>query len=1038
MNNSKTNRKTLSKRILCLLAIGLVCSFTMSVYASGAKLNTFMEQQQAKLTIQGKVIDSKGEPLIGVSVTVKGTIDGTLTDLDGAYSITTTTDASLTFTYVGYKSQTIVVGNQKSINVTMIEDVTMMDEVIVVGYGVMKKSDVTGAISSVKSDAIGRQPVSNVAQALQGQAPGVIVTSNSGAPGGSINVRIRGIGTVNNSDPLYVVDGMPVSNIDYLSTSDIQSMEILKDASATAIYGARGANGVVLITTKQGKAGNTTVTLDAYYGASKINNKLDLLNGSQWYDLQTEINKVRGSAPIDLSKVSRDTSTDWMKEITRTAAIQSYNLGISGGMVDEYTYNLGVGYIDQEGTIKKTDYQRLSLRQNVEKTVIKKILSIGTNLNISQSKTNKILEGSNTVGIVNSAIKLEPVIPVRDANGNYGYSPYVDYNNPVADIDFTNNKSKITSIVGNIYADLNFLKYFKFKTSFGVDMRKTDDYQFTPVYTVSSYQKNTVNMVTRGYLKYDYYVWENTLNYNRVFAQKHTLNALVGYTREWGRTETLEGSKKNTPNDNPDLQYLDAAQDASSATATGIAYESALISYLGRINYDFDDRYLITASVRRDGSSRFGSKHQYGNFPSFALGWKVSNEDFFKNLNADWVSSLKLRAGWGRIGNQNIDNYIYQNLLSSNIQYSYLFGNGSAQQLFQGLTAVKMGNADVKWETTESTNVGLDANFLNGRLNFSGEYYYKKTKDMLVTEPIPNYLGFESGPVTNIGSAENKGFEFDVSWRDQISTDFSYNVGFNISTIKNKMLSIGSGSPLTGGSLRNGNATITRVGDPIGAFYGYKTNGLVQTAEQLAEVKKLQPNAELGDVVFVNTNGDQTLSDKDKVIIGNPIPDFIYAINLGFAYKGFDMNMQWGGTVGNDIFNAMRYYTYDLSSVTNKDVKVLNYWRADNTNTNIPRLAGKDVNDNMRISDRYVENGSYLRLRNIQLGYTFPVSLTKKAYMQKLRIYVTGQNLLTFTSYSGADPEVGQITSTNYLSRGVDIGTYPQAMTITGGVSITF
>lgn len=1032
MNNSKTRMK-----ILCLLVLGLVCSSIGNIHAYGSNSDGFMEQQQARVTVQGKVVDTHGEPLVGVSVVIKGTTNGTMTDIDGAYSIAVNSDATLVFTYVGYKAQSVVVGNQKNINISLEEDAQLIDEVIVVGYGVQKKSDVTGAISSVKSDAITRQPVANVAQALQGQVPGVIVTSNSGAPGGSVNVRIRGIGTVNNSDPLYVVDGMPVNNIDYLSTSDIQSMEILKDASATAIYGARGANGVVLITTKQGKAGKTTVTLDAYYGVNKVNNKLDLLNGSQWYDLQAEINKVRGTAAIDLTKVDRNTSTDWMKEITRTAAIQSYNLGISGGLADEYTYNTGVGFIDQEGTIKKTDYQRFSFRQNIEKTIIKKALVIGTNLNISQSRTNKILEGSNTVGIVNSAIKLEPVIPVRDENGNYGYSPYIDYNNPVADIDYTNNKSKTTSIVGNVYADLNFLKYFKFRSSLGVDMRKTDDYQFTPVYTVSSYQKNPVNMVTRGYLKSDYYVWENTLNYTRTFAEKHSINALVGYTREWGRTETLEGSKKNTPSDDIDLQYLDAAQDGSSATATGTAYESALISYLGRINYDYDDRYLITASIRRDGSSRFGSKHQYGNFPSFALGWKISNESFFKNLDAKWISSLKLRAGWGRIGNQNIDNYMYQNLLSSNIQYSYLFGSGSAQQLYQGLVAVKMGNANVKWETTESTNVGVDANFLSGRLTFSGEYYYKKTKDMLITEPIPNYLGFESGPMTNIGSAENKGFEFDVNWRDQVG-DFGYTVGFNISTIKNKMLSIGSGSPITGGIVRNGNATITRVGDPIGAFYGYKTDGLIQTEAQLAEVRKLQPKAELGDVVFANTNGDEALNDKDKVIIGNPIPDFIYGITLGFSYKNFDLNTQWGGTVGNDIFNAMRYYTYDLSSVTNKDVAVLNYWRPDNTNTNIPRLAGKDVNDNMRISDRYVEDGSYLRLRNVQLGYTFPIAITKKAYMQKLRVYVSGQNLLTFTNYSGADPEVGQITSTNYLSRGVDIGTYPQAMTITGGVSITF
>jgi TonB-linked SusC/RagA family outer membrane protein len=409
-----------------------------------------------------------------------------------------------------------------------------------------------------------------------------------------------------------------------------------------------------------------------------------------------------------------------------------------------------------------------------------------------------------------------------------------------------------------------------------------------------------------------------------------------------------------------------------------------------------------------------------------------------KDNTLGWLTSLKLRGGWGRIGNQNIDNYMYQNLLSSNIQYSYLFGDGSNEKLYQGVVAVKMGNKDVKWETTESTNIGLDFTLFDGRFDFSGEYYLKKTKDMLLTEPIPYYLGFETGPITNIGSAENKGFELIVNWKDEIGS-FAYNVGFNFTTINNEMTSIGgTGSPITGGNIRNGNATITRIGEPIGSFYGYKTDGLIQTEDQLAKVKKLQPNAELGDVVFVNTNNDASLNDDDKVTLGSPIPDIIYGINLGASWKGVDLNLQFGGTYGNEIFNAMRYFTYSLADVTNKDKVVLNYWRPGNTNTDIPRLINKDSNDNMRISDRYVEDGSYLRLRNVQLGYTLPVSLTNKFYIERLRLYVTGQNLFTITNYSGSDPEVGQITSTNYLSRGVDIGTYPQAKSIIGGVSITF
>ncbi len=1018
-----------SKRKIVKLIFAVLLSTAMSPVANASPgSNTIPQSSQSTNKVSGKVVDSKGEPIVGVSVIVQGTNIGAMTNADGMYSIQTDkANAQLVFSYIGYNTKTV--DARSASNVILTENSTVMDEVIVVGYGTMKKSDVTGAISSVKPDVLNRQPVSNVASALQGIVPGVTVTSNSGAPGGSVNVRIRGVGTVNNSDPLYVVDGQSMDNINFLSSSDIESMEILKDASSTAIYGARGANGVVLITTKKGKVGRTTVSLNAYWGTSKILNNLKLLSGTEWYDIEVakglDVDKFTNTYKLD-----KNTSTNWINEITRSALIQNYNLGISGGLADEYKYNTSINYLSQDGTIRKTDYKRLSLRQNIEKTVIKNILTVGTNVSISNSKENRILEGSNTVGIVNSAIKLEPVVPVKDANGKYGYSRYQDYNNPVADIEYTNNVRKIFSVIGNMYADVNLGQGFKFRSSFGADIRKNDYYLFTPVFYVSNYQQNPVSQVQRAYSRSDYYVWENTLSYNKTFNKKHNVNAVIGYTNEWGRTETLNGIKNNTPNDAPELQYLSAAQTGDNVTGT--AYESALISYLGRINYNYDDRYLVTTSVRRDGSSRFGSSHRYGTFPSFALGWTLSNESFFKSLNLKAVSSLKLRAGWGRIGNQNIGNYKYQNLLTNYIQYAYLYG--TKETLNQGITAVALANKDVKWETTESTNVGLDANFLNGRLSFSAEYYNKQTKDMLLTEPIPNYMGYESGPLTNIGSANNRGFEFNLDWKDRAG-DFSYNVGFNISTIRNRMGDIIN--PLAGGSIRNGSATYTIKGQPIGSFYGYKTYGLVQNEEQLAKVQKLQPKAQLGDVVFFDIN-NESLTSIPKEFIGNPIPDFVYGFNLGGAYKGFDFNAQFGGTYGNKIFNAMRYFTYDLASMTNKDRAVINYWRTDNTNTNIPRLAKVDTNDNMRISDRYVEDGSYLRLRNVQIGYTLPSALTKKVYMSNVRIYVTGQNLLTFTKYSGADPEVGQIDEDNTLSRGVDIGTYPQARTITGGISITF
>ena len=531
-------------------------------------------------------------------------------------------------------------------------------------------------------------------------------------------------------------------------------------------------------------------------------------------------------------------------------------------------------------------------------------------------------------------------------------------------------------------------------------------------------------------------MFENTLNFNRTFNEKHNFGALLGYTAEQTRYENIYATKQNTPNNDPELQYLDAAQLATSATAAGGAYESSILSFLGRVNYSYDDRYLATASIRRDGSSRFGKSNQYGNFPSFALAWKISNESFFVDLNQNILNSAKLRAGWGQVGNQSISNYAFQNLISTNGQYAYLFGK--PEVVYQGAVAVALGNKDVKWEATESTNIGIDLGFFKNKLTASVEYYNKTTKDMLIQEPIPLFLGFETGPTTNVGSARNSGVEIQAEWRAKIGKNFNYNIGGNISTIKNEMLSLGSSKFISGGAIRNGNATYTSVGNPIGSFWGYKTDGLVQTAEQLADVNKRQPNAGLGDVVFVDVNGDKVLSDLDKTIIGKPLPDFYYGFNVGFEFKGLDFAAIFEGTYGNDIFNAMRYFTYDLGDVTNKSVDVLNYWTSTNTNTTIPRLNGKDKNDNKRISDLYVEDGSYLRLKTLQLGYTIPQSISSKVYMSSLRVFITGQNLLTFTKYSGPDPEIGQITSSNTLSRGVDIGTYPQAQTFTAGINITF
>lgn len=1020
-----------------LLSLTLSTGITIPVLASSSERFLATEQSQQKIEVKGKIVDDLGDPLVGVSIFVPSLGTGTVSDMDGLFTLQVNKlGTPIEVSYIGFKKQTIKAS--KTMSIVLEADDLFLDEVIVVGYGTMKKSDLTGSITSVKTDAIKRQTITNAAEALQGQGTGLMVSTNSGSPGGSVNVKIRGIGTINDSNPLYVVDGVPTTSIDFLNPADISNVEVLKDASSAAIYGSRAANGVILVTTRQGSAGKTTVNFDASWGVSTLINNADLLSGSQWYDMQTELNKLRvadGVTPLDLSLVSRDTNTDWMKEVSQSGLTQTYNVSIGGGVKENFLYNLTAGYINQEGTIKRTGYERISIRQNVVKNIYKDRVKVGANMSYSNARRKKVLEGSNTVGIINSAIKLEPVVPVWDKDkNNYGSSPYIDYPNPVAAIDYSNNTDKTSSFFGNIYLEAELLPGLTFKSSFGADIRRTDAYEFVPSYNVSAAQNVPINSVSRGNRKYDNYVWEYTLSYNKTFADKHTLNAVVGFTEEQNKYEYLLASKKDLPLNSVGDAILDAGMDASSAIASGYYKKNTLQSLLGRVNYNYDNRYLLTVSMRRDGSSKFGPGHRWGNFPSASLGWRLDQEKFMQNLNLSWLDGFKIRAGWGRIGNDKVEPYQFRSYLSGHEQYAYLWGTDNI--LSQGYVAVAQGNSDIQWETTDNTNVGIDLAFLGSRLTFSAEYYLRKTKDMLLKEPIPWFFGYESGPDINVGSMKNSGFEFDINWSDRIG-DVEYNVGANLSTIKNEITSMGSGGAIYGGSIRNGSTTITRVGDPIGSFYGYETAGLVQNETQLAEVRQLQPKAELGDVIFRDTNGDQVLNANDRVILGNPIPKAILGVNLGLAYKGIDFSMLWNGSFGNKIFNAMRYFTYDLAGVTNKDAKMMNYWTPTNTNTDVPRLSYIDSNDNMRISDRYVENGSYLRLRNVQIGYTLPKNWTKKVMLDKVRFYVSGQNLLTITNYSGADPEVGE-TISGSINRGVDIGTYPSSRTVTGGVNITF
>jgi len=985
-------------------------------------------------TVTGKVVDNSGQPLPGVNIVIKGTTTGTITDFDGKYKVDAKASDVLVFSFLGYVSQEIPAANS-IINVTLKEDTKALDEVVVVGYGTQKKSDITGAVASVGEDQLKGQPVTNVSQALQGRVAGVQITSNSGAPGSSMHVRIRGIGTINNADPLYVVDGLPVENIDFVNPSDITSVEVLKDASASAIYGSRGANGVVLITTKSGKYNSKgKVTLDTYYGFQNVIDNWNTTTGPEWYSIEEKLNETR-THPADLSVYDKNQNTNWMKAITRTAPMKNVNFNVTGGSKD-LTYSLSLGYLDQAGTVLGTDYSRYTTNLNVGYQVSQNF-HIGANMSIYHYNKHQINEENYHVGVINTAVKLEPVVPVwaDKANGVYGTSPNNDYPNPLAAINYDNTAKKQFQFVGNVFGELTLANGLKIKTSYGQNASWLDEYNFVPVYKVSNNQYNAQNYVYRGYEKYYHWTWENTLHYNTKFG-KNSLAALAGFSMEDKRDETLSGTKYDVPNEDPAMWYINAAADGD--LTTGKAKESTLVSFLGRINYSYDNKYLATVNFRADASSRFPKENKWGYFPSIALGWKISHEEFLKNVS--WLSMLKIRAGWGQIGNQNVLSYYpYQETMSGYKQYRYLFGTN--ETIDQGYVVVDMTDPTIKWETVESSNVGFDGAFFNNRLSASFDWYNKKTKDMLMKVPIPYYYGYESGPYSNVGSVVNKGIELSIDYKDKLTSKLSYDVGFNISTIKNKVLSIGSGGAIAGGYYYGGTATRTEVGKSIGYFYGYKTDGLFQSQAEIdaAPVQQGTHNEALqpGDLKFVDVNGDKVINSQDETYLGSPIPKFTYGFHLGANYGAFDLSAAFQGTYGNKIFNGMKVHLYQYD-MTNKSKELLDAWTPTNTNTNVPRLNGNDRNNTNRISDRYVEDGSYLRLKNLTVGYTLPSNLTKKAGIQNVRFYFTGQNLLTFTKYTGADPEIGQQSSTNYTSLGVDIGTYPQARTYAFGVKIGF
>ncbi|RVT77495.1 SusC/RagA family TonB-linked outer membrane protein [Flavobacterium sufflavum] len=985
------------------------------------KSESSKDESQVPIIVKGIVTDKLNLPLVGVTVIVEGTNTGTITDNDGQFSLKVQEGAILTFSYLGFKSQSIMAAKEV-LKIVLDEEDKLLNEVVVIGYGTQKKGDITGAISTLNSKDINKISVAGVDQALQGQVAGVQVTQSNGAPGAGIQVRIRGIGTIGDSDPLYVIDGVPTKDgVNSLNTSDIESISVLKDASSAAIYGARAANGVVLITTKKGKIGLTRVNFDMQYGIQNVAKKLDLLTADQYTMISDEA-LVNAGKPAVWNNPGLGKGTDWQDAVLRSAVFQKYDFSVSSGN-DKTRYVLGVGHYSQDGVIKYSDFTRSNIRFNLDSKVTDKF-KIGTNINLS--RINENLVDTEISGVVRAAIFQPPTIPVYNTDGSYA-GPGAnegDAQNPLGMAERSDMNLKKNQLFGNLFIEYNLIPDLIFKSSLGLNIYSSQSKDFNPTFSEGNANR-TINSLSQGTVNYSDITWENTINYSKEFNQKHKVNLLVGNTLESVKTDQLTGYRESFSNNDEYLQYLNAgsANDQSRGNLT----EWSLASFYGRANYSYLDKYLISTNVRIDGSSRFGKTNRWGVFPSVSAGWRISKESFFK---VPFIDDLKLRGSWGQLGNQDIGLYAFSSVMA---QSFYTFGN--PQQLNVSYAPASDYNPDVKWETTTQTDLGIDLESFNSKLSFSADYYYKKTSDMLLILPQAMTSGFSTTGYENVGSIENKGLEFQFTWRDNIG-DFQYSFGANLATLKNKVLSLGSmGKPINSGLFFD-LSTRTEVGHSIREFYGYVTDGIFQDQTEI-NAHATQPGAVPGDIRFKDLNNDNKIDSNDRTFIGNPYPDFYYGINASFAYKNFDLSLLFQGQQGNDVYNGTKFWLTNSGYNFNKGTQILDRWTGPGTSNSEPRVTTIDSNQNSRASDRYIEDGSYLRLKNVQLGYTLPEDLLKKAGITKARIYFSGLNLLTFTKYSGYDPEVGMSRSWD-RTIGFDEVTYPQNKSYNIGVNLTF
>lgn len=901
-------------------------------------------QQQAK-TVTGTVTDVSGEPIIGANIRIKGTTTGTITDIDGNFSIKAEPQSVIEVSYIGYLTQETVINNQKSIRFLLKEDTKTLDEVVVIGYGVQKKADLTGSVANINTEKLNTQSNANIGQALQGKIAGVDIVSQGGAPGSGTRIMVRGIGTLNNASPLYIVDGMYMNSIDHINPNDIASIDVLKDASSAAIYGSRAANGVIIVTTKEGSntEGKPIIDLSVNLGISTASKFLDMLDAKGWAEVTTIVRQAIGKPALDMATdLANKPDNDWQDIMFRPALMQNYNLSVKGG--GKYsTYYTGLGYFNQDGIVKGTNYQRYNIQSKNDYK--RGIFSAGTNLIISFSH-DKPLHQELRGGMIGTILQSVPTLEKYDdtREGGYGgtYGDVVNIPHPLAIIDdnIMDRYNENVKIFANLYAQIELFKGLKYK------LNLTPDFSFERYKNyLNKYDfglaTNSITQLTERQRRRRNILVENLLTFDRTFGE-HKISALAGYTYQDSRFRHIQAYGEGLPQG---LEEIDAA--TTNRSNEGNSWRSVLTSILGRVFYSYQNKYLFTATIRRDGSSKFGKNNRYGYFPSFSLGWNVAEEKFMENVH--WLDQLKLRGGYGVLGNQEIDNYQYSSTITTGINYPD--GNGG---LLQGAFPKNFANPDIKWEETAMTNVGIDFMAFNNRLSLTADYYVKNTKDILLTVPIPISSGGANDPIRNAGKIRNNGFEFNLGWMDQPNPDISYGINLIGSFNKNKVIAMGSESGSIKGGSTNQNITTseTKAGYPIGGYWLISTAGYFNSQEEVdayaKDGKKIQPAAEPGDIKFVDANNDGVINDDDRVFQGSPFPDFTFALNGNMRYKNFDLSIGLQGVLGNKIYNATRQTLEDVTKGSNFLASCLDYWTPENKNASHPRLTWDDPNRNTR------------------------------------------------------------------------------------------